>query len=57
MKKVCVIGLGYIGLSTACVLASKGFKVIGVDVNQKLVEGLSQANIDPLEPEIGRAHV
>jgi len=50
MKKVCVIGLGYVGLSTACVLASKGFKVIGVDVNQKLVEGLSQANIDPLEP-------
>ena len=50
MKKVCVIGLGYIGLSTACVLASKGFKVIGVDVNQKLVEDLSQANIDPLEP-------
>ena len=50
MKKVCVIGLGYVGLSTACVLASNGFKVIGVDVNQKLVEDLSQANIDPVEP-------
>jgi len=50
MKKVCVIGLGYIGLPTACILSSKGFKVVGVDINQKLVEGLNQVNIDPLEP-------
>jgi len=50
MKKVCIIGLGYIGLPTACILSSKGFKVVGVDINQKLVEGLSEANIDPLEP-------
>ncbi|GAI07069.1 unnamed protein product [marine sediment metagenome] len=50
MKKVCVIGLGYIGLPTACILSSKGFKVIGVDINQKLVEELNQVNIDPLEP-------
>ena len=50
MKKVCVIGLGYIGLPTACILSSKGCKVIGVDINQKLVEELNQVNIDPLEP-------
>ena len=50
MKKVCVIGLGYIGLPTACILSSKGFKVIGVDINQKLVKELNQVNIDPLEP-------
>ena len=50
MKKVCVIGLGYIGLPTACILSSKGFKVIGMDINQKLVEELNQVNIDPLEP-------
>jgi len=50
MKKVCVIGLGYIGLPTACILSSKGFKVVGVDANQKLVEGLNQGNIDHLEP-------
>ena len=50
MKKVCVIGLGYIGLPTACILSSKGFKVIGVDVNQKLMEELNQGNIDPVEP-------
>jgi len=51
MKKVCVIGLGYIGLPTACILASKEFKVIGVDTNQKLVEELSQNHI--LIPEPG----
>ncbi len=50
MKKICVIGLGYIGLPTACILSSKGFKVVGVDTNQKLVEELNQNHIDPLEP-------
>ena len=50
MKKVCVIGLGYLGLPTASILSSKGYKVIGVDVNQKLVEGLNKVNIDPIEP-------
>jgi len=51
MKKICVIGLGYIGLPTACILSSKGFKVVGVDINQKLVEELlSGGSIDPLEP-------
>jgi len=49
MKKVCLIGLGCIGLPTACILSSKGFKVVGVDTNQKLVEELNQVNIDSLE--------
>ena len=50
MKKICVIGLGYIGLPAACILSSKGFKVIGVHINRKLAEGLNQVNIGPLEP-------
>ena len=50
MKKICVIGLGYIGLPTACILSSKGFKVVGVDINQELAEELNQVNIDSLEP-------
>jgi len=50
MKKVCLIGLGCIGLPTSCILSGKGFKVVGVDTNQKLVEELNQVNIDPLEP-------
>ena len=52
MKKVCVMGLGYIGLPTACILSSKGFKVVGVDVDQKLVKKLNQGNIDTTEPEL-----
>jgi len=50
MKKICVIGLGYIGLPTACILSSKGFKVVGVDVNQRLVDDLNQGKIDAPEP-------
>ena len=34
-KRVCVIGLGYIGLPTAAVLASRGFQVRGVDVDEE----------------------
>jgi len=49
MKRICVIGLGYIGLPTASILSGKGFKVVGVDINGKLVEELNQLNIDPLE--------
>ncbi len=49
MKRICVIGLGYIGLPTASILSSKGFKVVGVDINGKLVEELNQLNIDLLE--------
>ena len=35
--KVCVVGIGYIGLPTACLLASKGFHVLGVDINEDYV--------------------
>lgn len=40
--KVSVIGLGYIGLPTACLLASKGIKTIGIDINQAVVERLNK---------------
>ena len=33
--KICVIGLGYIGLPTAAMFASKGHNVIGVDKNRR----------------------
>ena len=33
MNKVCVLGLGYIGLPTAAILATSGFDVIGVDTD------------------------
>ena len=36
-KKVCILGLGYIGLPTAAVLAARGYLVHGVDVNPEAV--------------------
>ncbi|GMV83483.1 MAG: UDP-N-acetyl-D-mannosamine dehydrogenase [Planctomycetota bacterium] len=41
MPEVCVLGLGYVGLPTASVLATAGFQVLGVDVNPKVVEQLN----------------
>jgi UDP-N-acetyl-D-mannosaminuronic acid dehydrogenase len=52
-EKVCVIGLGYIGLPTAAILASRGVKVVGVDVNPKAVESVNQGKIHIVEPELG----
>ena len=37
LNTICVVGLGYIGLPTAVVLASRGVSVIGVDVNNDVV--------------------
>jgi UDP-N-acetyl-D-mannosaminuronic acid dehydrogenase len=49
---VSIIGLGYIGLPTAAVLASKGVKVVGVDVNQHVVDTINQGKIHIVEPEL-----
>ena len=45
MDKVCVIGLGYIGLPTALMMASHGVEVIGVDYNKELVETLQRGEV------------
>ncbi|QWE27030.1 UDP-N-acetyl-D-mannosamine dehydrogenase [Polynucleobacter sp. AP-Ainpum-60-G11] len=50
--EICVIGLGYIGLPTAALLASNGYKVIGVDVNQLIVDVVNQGKIHIVEPEL-----
>ncbi|MBI4283378.1 MAG: nucleotide sugar dehydrogenase [Chloroflexi bacterium] len=42
INEICVVGLGYIGLPTAATLASRGFNVIGVDINQRLVEQINR---------------
>jgi UDP-N-acetyl-D-mannosaminuronic acid dehydrogenase len=44
------MGLGYIGLPTAVISASKGLKVLGVDVNPKVVETVNQGKIHIIEP-------
>ncbi len=51
-KKVCVVGLGYIGLPTAALLASKGFEVVGMDVNANAVETINQGKIHIVEPDL-----
>jgi UDP-N-acetyl-D-mannosaminuronic acid dehydrogenase len=43
--KICVIGLGYIGLPTACLFANAGYEVIGVDVNRGTIEKLNQGKL------------
>lgn len=51
-NKVCVVGLGYIGLPTAALLASNGFNVVGVDLNTHAVETINQGRIHIVEPDL-----
>ena len=51
-KKVCVIGLGYIGLPTAALLANRGYSVHGVDVVQSTVDTINEGKIHIVEPEL-----
>ena len=50
MNSVCVLGLGYIGLPTASILATHGFTVIGVDVNEKVIARLKEGKPHIQEP-------
>jgi UDP-N-acetyl-D-mannosaminuronic acid dehydrogenase len=47
-----MIGLGYIGLPTAALLASRKVKVIGVDIDQKAVDTINRGEIHIVEPEL-----
>ncbi len=49
-KKICVIGLGYIGLPTAALLANRGYHVHGVDVVQSTVDIINRGEIHIVEP-------
>lgn len=51
-KKICVIGLGYIGLPTASLLGTKGYQVHGVDVSAKVVETINKGGIHIVEPDL-----
>jgi UDP-N-acetyl-D-mannosaminuronic acid dehydrogenase len=51
-KKVSVIGLGYIGLPTAAVFASRRKHVVGVDVNQQTVDTINRGEVHIVEPEL-----
>lgn len=51
-ETICVIGLGYIGLPTAAVMASRKQKVVGVDVNPRAVDAINRGEIHIVEPEL-----
>ncbi|SEH99069.1 UDP-N-acetyl-D-mannosaminuronic acid dehydrogenase [Rheinheimera pacifica] len=51
-RRVAVIGLGYIGLPTAAVFASRKIQVIGVDVNQKAVDTINEGKVHIVEPDL-----
>ncbi|MFC2002753.1 nucleotide sugar dehydrogenase [Chloroflexota bacterium] len=42
MGKICILGLGYIGLPTACLFATHGYQVVGVDKDEAKVETIKQ---------------
>lgn len=51
-KKISVIGLGYIGLPTAAILASRGIEVVGVDVDQDTIDIINRGEIHIVEPDL-----
>jgi UDP-N-acetyl-D-mannosaminuronic acid dehydrogenase len=53
MKSICVIGIGYVGLPTAAMFASKGHRVVGFDLNEKAVNALNRGEIIIEEPGLG----
>jgi UDP-N-acetyl-D-mannosaminuronic acid dehydrogenase len=50
--KICVVGLGYIGLPTAAMLASRDFEVVGYDVNARVVETINAGHAHFQEPDL-----
>lgn len=51
-RKISVIGLGYIGLPTAAMLASRGINVIGVDIDQHVVDTINGGEIHIVESDL-----
>src|SRR5690606_20252884 len=50
--RICVVGLGYIGLPTAAVLASRGYTVHGVEVDAKAAEIINSGRAHIVEPDL-----
>lgn len=52
IQNVAVIGLGYIGLPTAAVLANSGINVVGVDVKETSVQAINRGEVPFVEPDL-----
>jgi UDP-N-acetyl-D-mannosaminuronic acid dehydrogenase len=51
-KKIAVFGLGYVGLPVSAVFASRGFEVIGIDVQPRIVETINTGRVHIVEPDL-----
>ncbi|MEA3587662.1 UDP-N-acetyl-D-mannosamine dehydrogenase [Pseudidiomarina sp. 1APP75-27a] len=51
-KDICIVGLGYIGLPTAALLANQGYQVLGIDVSEEVVSTVNNGDIHIVEPEL-----
>lgn len=54
-NKICIIGLGYIGLPTAVTFAKHGINVLGVDINENVVNTLNEGHVHIHEPDLPEA--
>ena len=52
INKICVLGLGYIGLPTAAMFASHGVLTVGVDINQRVCDTINNGKIHISEPHL-----
>lgn len=52
ISTVGMVGLGYIGLPTAAIIASRGVQVIGIDVNQHAVDTINKGAVHIVEPDL-----
>ncbi|MHA1974062.1 MAG: nucleotide sugar dehydrogenase [Candidatus Hodarchaeales archaeon] len=46
MKKVSIIGLGYVGLPLSCLVSEKGYEVIGFDIDKNKLEAIENKNLN-----------
>src|ERR1700692_3263336 len=51
-KKISVFGLGYVGLPVSAAFASRGFEVVGVDVEPTIVNTINHGQIHIVEPDL-----
>ena len=49
---ITILGLGYVGLPTACILANCGYSVLGVDIDQDVIDNIKSSYCLSLEPEL-----
>ena len=52
---VVMVGLGYIGLPTAALIAQSNIKVFGVDINPQIVDTINKGKIHIVEPDLDTA--